>query len=209
MMSLERRFAAYFLVQVRPHEVALFLGIALAGVWLAAEAIGRVSTWHRGAPRHPGHALDRGTYPYIATALIVSLTVTVLAFFFGLGGYLPPWTSYLGFGVAGLGVAVRLWAMRTLGRFFTMPITTSDDHELVREGPYRWLRHPAYTGNFLVAIGVPLVLGSPVGLAVTLVCCLAAYIHRIRIEEAVLVDRFGTAYQQYSRNRARLIPPIY
>ena len=90
-----------------------------------------------------------------------------------------------------------------------MPITIREDHQLVRGGPYRWLRHPSYTGGFLTAIGLPLALGTPVGFVVTLGACLIAYVYRIRIEEAALISKFGASYQEYSRRTWRLIPGVY
>lgn len=194
---------------VEDHTLPVVL-TALGGIaWLAAEYYGRWSTWKQGAVRRPPSTLDRGTYPAIALSLAIGMGSTVLAFLSGFGGLFPEWVSPFGLLVVGVGLGIRVWALRTLGRFFTMPITLRADHEIVRAGPYRWIRHPAYTGGFLTAIGMTLALGPPVGLAVTVVACLIAYVHRIRVEEATLVSRFGDDYRRYSETTWRLLPPVY
>ena len=195
------------LVQAHPLSIAL---TAAGGVaWMAAEYYGRRSTWKAGAVRRPPSTLDRGTYPAIAVSIAVGMVSTVVAFLLEIGGLLPDWVSPLGLMVVALGLGIRVWALRTLGRFFTMPITLRDDHEIVRAGPYRWLRHPAYTGGFVTAIGMTLCLGPWVGLVVTFVACLAAYVYRIRIEEATLVSRFGEEYRRYAASTWRLLPLLY
>lgn len=191
------------------HLVPVLFGLAVSLAWIAAEYLGRSSTWRQGAPRKPSSALDRGTYPVIAVGLAVGMVSTFFSFFLPVGGYLPLWSIVPGVALVASGLSIRFWALETLGRFFTMPITIRDDHELVRGGPYRWLRHPAYTGGFLTALGVPLVLGTPLGFLVTLLACAAVYVHRIRIEESALLSRFGESYVAYSRTTWRLVPLVY
>ncbi|HYK93292.1 MAG TPA: isoprenylcysteine carboxylmethyltransferase family protein [Thermoplasmata archaeon] len=188
-------------------EVAL---TAIGGVaWVAAEYYGRWSTWQQGAARKPPSTLDRGTYPAIALSIAVGMISTALAFLFGVGGLLPSWAAPLGLGLVAVGLLIRVWALRTLGRFFTMPITLRADHEIVQKGPYRWLRHPAYTGGFLTVVGMSIALGPWVGIAITVVGCLIAYVYRIQVEEATLLTRFGNDYRAYSATTWRLLPLVY
>ncbi|MCI4335686.1 MAG: isoprenylcysteine carboxylmethyltransferase family protein [Thermoplasmata archaeon] len=191
------------------HPLPVVLAIALGLAWIVAEYVGRSSTWRQGAPRRPPSTIDRGTYPFIAVALAIGMVSTMFSFFLGIGGYFPLWTTAVGVALMVIGLATRLWALTTLGRFFTMPITLSADHRIVRDGPYRWLRHPSYSGGFLTAVGMPLVLGTPMGLVITVLACATAYVYRIRIEEAALVARFGESYREYSGKTWRLIPGIY
>jgi protein-S-isoprenylcysteine O-methyltransferase len=191
------------------HPLAVELAIVLGLAWIVAEYIGRSSTWRQGAPRRPASNLDHGTYPFIAAALAIGMVATAVAFFSGIGGYFPPWVTFVGATLMVIGLSTRWWALTTLGRFFTMPITLSADHRIVRNGPYRWLRHPSYTGGLLTAVGMPLVVGTPVGLVVTVGACVVAYVYRIRIEEAALVARFGDSYREYTGTTWRLIPGVY
>ena len=185
--------------------LALVFGI----VWVGAEAYARRATFRQGADRHPSSQLDRRSYPLIGVALGIGLAVSVLAFLFGVGGYFPAWVAGVGVALLVVGIPTRVWALTTLGRFFTMPITLRSDHEIVEQGPYRWIRHPAYTGGFLMAVGMSLLLLTPVGFAVTFAGLLGAYIFRIYAEEAVLVSRFGDDYRRYRTRTWRLVPWIY
>jgi protein-S-isoprenylcysteine O-methyltransferase len=194
---------------VRTHLLAVAVTFVLGVYWIAAEYVGRRATWRRGAPRRPSSALDRGTYPVIAASLALSMSLTVVAFLLGIGGYLPVLTIVPGAILVLAGMGIRVWALDTLGRFFTMPITIHADHRIVRDGPYRWIRHPAYTGGFLTAVGLPLALGTPLGVLASLAFCGAAYVYRIRIEEAALVGRFGDDYRRYAKGTWRLLPGIY
>jgi protein-S-isoprenylcysteine O-methyltransferase len=191
------------------HSVPILTAIAFALAWCVCEYYARRETWRQGAVRRPPGTMDRGTYPAIALSLAVGIGFSAAAFLIGIGGYLPEWTVAIGSPIMAAGLAVRVWALTTLGKFFTMPITLRADHQLVRNGPYRWIRHPAYTGGFLTAVGLPIILGTPAGTLVTIVACLAAYVYRIRIEEAVLLSRFGDSYREYSTTTWRLLPGLY
>ncbi len=179
------------------------------GAWCVAEYLARRSTWNQGAPRRPSSAMDRGTYPVIAIGLAVSLLFDLFALAAGWTAHPSVLLVALGLGISAAGLALRGWALRTLGRFFTMPITIAPDHQIVRTGPYRWLRHPAYTGGFLTVLGLPVILGSWPALVVTLCACTSVYVYRIRIEEAALLRRFGDAYREYSASTNRLFPGLY
>jgi protein-S-isoprenylcysteine O-methyltransferase Ste14 len=153
--------------------------------------------------------MDRGTYPFIAIGIVVGLVADLLGFLSGIGSYLPEYAVAIGAVIAVVGLGIRGWALRTLGKFFTMPITIAADHRLVQNGPYRWIRHPAYTGGFLTMVGLAVALGSWLGVVVTLLAGVSVYVYRIRIEEAALRTRFGTEYDEYARRTYRLLPGLY
>jgi protein-S-isoprenylcysteine O-methyltransferase Ste14 len=197
------------LTAVTTYPLNAALAVVFGAAWVGAEAYARHSTFRQGAERHPSSKLDRRSYPIIGIALAVGLAVTVVTFLFGIGGYFPSWVAAIGVVLLVVGIPVRVWALTTLGRFFTMPITIRADHEIVEAGPYRWLRHPAYTGGFLMAVGVPLILLSPIGLIVTFGALLGAYVYRIHAEEGALISRFGPAYQEYRARTWRLFPWVY
>ena len=107
--------------------------------------------------------------------------------------------------LAGLGVAS--WALLTLRRFFSPRIMVQKDHQLVRRGPYRWIRHPFYLGLSLLALGFPLVFRSWLGFPV-LVLFFPAVAWRMTIEEKLLGDAFGSAYDEYKKTSWRLLPHV-
>jgi len=107
------------------------------------------------------------------------------------------------------GIALRASAILTLGRFFTTNIAVRQGHKVIRQGPYRWMRHPSYTGGLLSFFGLGLSFANWLSLAVSFLLILAVYIYRINVEEKVLIAALGDEYLDYSRQTKRLIPGVY
>ncbi|MBK7878370.1 MAG: isoprenylcysteine carboxylmethyltransferase family protein [Planctomycetes bacterium] len=105
-----------------------------------------------------------------------------------------------------VGLVVRWWAVLVLGRFFTVDVAIQSGHELVVRGPYRFVRHPSYTGLVLVLFGVCGVLGSALSAFALLACALPPLAWRIAVEERTLAGRFGVAWSEYARRTKRLVP---
>jgi len=111
-----------------------------------------------------------------------------------------------GVGIFTLGFAIRLHAMRTLGRHFTMSLTYQTDHVLLTGGSYRRLRHPGYLGLLLIYSSFSLVCGSVLSCAIIAPLSLVALIYRIRLEERLLMRTFGQRYVDYRRRTWALVP---
>ena len=120
-----------------------------------------------------------------------------------------PAVGYFGLVLIILGVLLRIGAIRSLGKFFTVQVTIKEDHKLKTDGYYTYVRHPSYTASLLsfIGFGVSLNHWFSVLLAGGLACI--AFAIRIRIEEKVLVANFGTAYEDYKTKTKALIPFIY
>lgn len=106
------------------------------------------------------------------------------------------------------GVSIRMVARKTLGKHFSYALRTLEAHELVRDGIYERVRHPAYSGDLLFHFGTPLLFSSWYGflLMLLLIPCI---LYRIRIEESMLVERFGDEYRKYRQTSKKLIPYLY
>ena len=105
--------------------------------------------------------------------------------------------------VAGIGFAV--WARIRIGSNWSSDVTLKRDHELVVEGPYRWVRHPIYTGILVALAGTGLAVGEwRAALAVVLAG--VAYWRKLTIEEAAMRRQFGEAYVRYAERVPALIP---
>ena len=104
------------------------------------------------------------------------------------------------------GVALRVWAIRILGKLFTFQVGIRPDHRIVRDGPYRWVRHPAYAGSVMTILGVSLSNAFSLGIIISAVMILLVYGLRIPNEEAALVRHFGEPYRLYMEQTKRLIP---
>jgi protein-S-isoprenylcysteine O-methyltransferase Ste14 len=103
------------------------------------------------------------------------------------------------------GFVLRWYAIWVLGRSFTVVVATRPDQQVVEAGPYRWVRHPSYTGSLLTIAGVLLCLVNVASLF-ALIIPLAGYAYRIRVEEDALVRSLGEPYRAYMRRTRRLIP---
>ena len=84
------------------------------------------------------------------------------------------------------GIALRWYSINVLGKYFTFDVAIQSGHTLIEAGPYRFIRHPSYSGALLTLLGFGLALGNWAGLAASLRCLGLAYAYRIPLEEAAL-----------------------
>jgi len=103
------------------------------------------------------------------------------------------------------GMALRWYSIRVLGSSFTVDVATRPGQEVMQSGPYRWVRHPSYTGSLLTLLGVLLCCLNLASLA-AIVIVAAGYAYRIRVEERALATDLGPPYREYMRRTKRLIP---
>lgn len=166
---------------------------------------------------HPGGTVSRSADgPIIAPAIAVA----GLSFYGSMLVYivwpsalewaaveLPVWARLLGAVLVAAGIALAAWARATLGKSSTVTSVPAPEAELVTDGPYRWFRHPIYSGGLLIAPGAAaltanlFVLGA--GLTVLLVLDI-----RTRREEALLIERFGDRYQALMDRTGRWLPRL-
>jgi protein-S-isoprenylcysteine O-methyltransferase Ste14 len=175
------------------------------GLWVAIELISRIPTLRQRVSR-----------TFDPTRLVVSISLVigfVLAFraaehrlwIFG-GG----WPSIaVGLGIATSGVALRTWSIVTVGRFFTYDVTIQPEHRVVTAGPYRWVRHPSYTGGLVGLLGLGVALGSAAAVLALVVVPLIGVLIRIRHEERTLHTALGPEYDVYAARTPRLLPGIW
>jgi protein-S-isoprenylcysteine O-methyltransferase Ste14 len=100
------------------------------------------------------------------------------------------------------------WSRRHLGRNWSGNVRIAEEHELIRSGPYRFVRHPIYTAMLGMALGTTIVSGQYHSLLGLLIVGIA-YWRKIRIEEAALGEAFGAEYDEYRRKSWALIPVIF
>jgi protein-S-isoprenylcysteine O-methyltransferase Ste14 len=119
---------------------------------------------------------------------------------------LPEAVRWVGFLLIWPGVAFAIWAIVTLGRHYDLVPEVHQDHELVRAGPYRFVRHPIYTGLAIHFAGACLATGNLLLIAGTLLVTFPALYLRAQAEERLLRDQFGAAYDDYAREVGMLVP---
>jgi protein-S-isoprenylcysteine O-methyltransferase Ste14 len=184
----------------------------VAAIWIAW------LLWASGtgyAPSQPGDRIDeRGTRVSVwaDVATLVSLVGAVAAALAVPSAALPgdPWlTVGLGAALVALGVALRWWAARTLGRYFTRSVMIREGHRVITAGPYRVVRHPGYAGVLVSLVGLALTLGNWLSVVLMVVGFFLGHVPRIRAEEAVLEADLGQPYRELERTRKRLIPGVW
>ncbi len=114
----------------------------------------------------------------------------------------------LGTILSGAGLALAIWARRTLGENWSFVVTLKERHELIRHGPYRLIRHPIYGGVLLLVLGTAMVLGEVRGFA-ALLSFIVSIALRIRDEEKTLARQFPQEYAAYRKRTKMLIPWIF
>ncbi len=120
---------------------------------------------------------------------------------------LPGWARWAGAGVVVLSLVLLAWCHGTLRRGFALVPRVTGEQTLVTAGPYRWARHPMYTSELALVAGYGLLLDDWIMLS-CLVPSLLFILARIPREEALLTERFGQAYRDYSRRTGRFLPGL-
>jgi protein-S-isoprenylcysteine O-methyltransferase len=143
----------------------------------------------------------------VASAMLLGVALT-----YALPGWALPFR--LAFYFAGVaiflsGLALRWYAIRYLGRWFTVNVAIADDQPLIDTGPYAHVRHPSYTGALMAFLGFALCLGNLAALILVVLATVGVFSWRIRIEERVLAQAFGQRWLDYCARTKRLIPGIY
>jgi protein-S-isoprenylcysteine O-methyltransferase Ste14 len=161
--------------------------------------------------RGTGVRQDRSTLRVLWIVIIASVCASLLVAVNWRAAALPhrPLFALIGLVVFFAGLALRWWAIITLGRFFTVDVQIESDHHVVENGPFRLLRHPSYAGVLVAFVGFALSLGNWAAMLVMLVPIFAALLHRMNVEEQALLGALGENYASYMRRTKRVVPFIY
>ena len=157
---------------------------------------------------------DRGTkwllyLNFIVCILISFYNVSKKAFTFIRMMKLPGFCIELGICLMLLGIVIRVSAVLTLRKAFTLNVQVTSRQRLITSGPYQKIRHPAYAGSILSLLGIALALRNLISVGIVLVCCLVCYQIRIAVEEVALEIRFKEEYILYKHNTYKLFPYIF
>lgn len=156
-------------------------------------------------------AEDRGSLRFLWLMIGLGVTLAVASMWVSMPElrFRSGWSSLAALVLLLLGLAVRWSAIVTLGRHFTVDVAIHRDHKLVECGPYRFVRHPSYTGLLLAFFGLGLAYGNWLSLTVLMAPIAAAVLYRIAQEERALQAALGPAYTAYCARTRRLIPGVY
>lgn len=162
------------------------------------------------AKKADSKALDKNSMNLIWIAIILCMTAGILtAIYWHVPIIHTNLLLYMGTALVVLGMLIRFIAVRTLGKFFTVNLAVHDDQRLVKNGLYKYIRHPSYAGSLLSFAGFALSLNNLISLFIIILPVLITFINRINIEEKLLLQKFGPAYEAYQKNSKRMVPMIY
>jgi protein-S-isoprenylcysteine O-methyltransferase Ste14 len=120
----------------------------------------------------------------------------------------PHWLRWIGAALGAFAVPMAAWVFRALGKNVSETVLTRTDHELVTTGPYRWVRHPLYLTGAMLLLGVGLMAANWFILLFALIAMAATLLFVVPIEEARLIERFGSRYVEYRRGTGRMVPRL-
>jgi protein-S-isoprenylcysteine O-methyltransferase Ste14 len=177
-------------------------------VWFVLEMIGAFAQRVKAGAQKQ----DRGSM----VVLLVGLYAGVLLNF-ALPGLFPgatitwnrPVLFFIGLTLIVLGIILRQYAIRVLGRYFTREVATRADQTVVQNGPYRFIRHPAYSGTLLTMLGIGLAMTNWASLVAILVCSFGGFFYRVLVEERALRSSLGQPYVEYMRHTKRFVPFVF
>jgi protein-S-isoprenylcysteine O-methyltransferase Ste14 len=154
---------------------------------------------------------DRGTRMIVSISVVGSVVVggLIRAKVPSLDTPAPGVFATAGAVVLWIGLAVRVWAVVTLGRSFRTSVEVDADQPVVTRGPYRWIRHPSYTGLLLIALGAGLGVANWLSLVICVILPPLGMLPRIMVEEAELTRVLGDRYRSYQARTRRLVPGLW
>jgi len=177
------------------------------GLWLVFSVYWSIASKDRAPSRSGESILSRQAHVIAVNAALLLLIVPIR----GLTRRFMPDTfavHLVGLVIQTVSVACAVWARRHLGSNWSGEVRIAHDHELVRSGPYRHVRHPIYTALVGMYIGTAIVSGQLHALA-ALAITLLAYWRKIRLEERALAEAFPTDHERYRRDTWAWIPRLY
>ena len=183
--------------------------IGVSAAWWLFEAVMNVRQWLRAGR---GNTVTRDP-TYVLVYVTVAAAVIAAQVLGRRGGLLWPggriWPVVTGLTLIVACVAIRAWSIITLGRFFQYSIRIQSGHTVVTTGPYRFVRHPSYTGLSLGVAGYALACGDVWSLLAAAALAGVGLTVRIRVEERQLTESLGADYATFAAHHKRLIPGVF
>jgi protein-S-isoprenylcysteine O-methyltransferase Ste14 len=190
------------------NHIDLYLFQISAAIWFIPELI---STFTQNRARE-GQTHDRAS-GFVLIICIYAGIFLGLKTAFSAQQFTIPWGRTLLFGI-GLtmilgGVAFRWYAIAVLGRYFTRVVSIQPGQTVIEKGPYRYIRHPSYSGAMLSFLGFGMALTNWLSLLLILLGTFIGYTYRVHVEEQALIEGLGQPYRDYMKRTKRFIPFVF
>jgi len=153
---------------------------------------------------------DKGSLNILWIAILFGISLGVLFMY----NYNLPFSKnlsvpYIGLVVIILGIIIRLFAILSLKKSFTVDVSVKTNQKIITKGIYKIVRHPAYLGNIISFIGLGLSFNNIASLFIILISVVYAFLYRIKVEEKVLIENFGDEYVSYMKKTKKLFPFVF
>jgi protein-S-isoprenylcysteine O-methyltransferase Ste14 len=174
--------------------------------WLLFSAYWEIAAKGAAAAKSSESQVSRGIHVLLANVALLLEAAPIR----GLGRFLPASSLIMAAGLAveAAGLFLAIWARYHLGPNWSGEIAIKVEHQLIRSGPYKLLRHPIYTGLLAMYAGTALVTGEWLA-TIGFVMAALAYWRKIRLEEVNLDAAFGANYDAYRRETWALVPGLF
>lgn len=181
----------------------------VCGIWVGCELL--IISIKRSNPAEATRD-DRHSGLILAFALALSPFLGGVSSSFKPTKMAPPLTPYAFWGGIALiiiGFAIRLTAIFTLRRYFTVDVAIAKDHKVIDRGLYAMVRHPSYTGSLISFFGLGLAFMNWLSLAILIIGPAIGIAYRIGVEEDALIGALGDDYRAYATRTKRFIPGVF
>jgi protein-S-isoprenylcysteine O-methyltransferase Ste14 len=180
-----------------------------SNLWMALGLIWLVAMVRTKRTQQRAGSADRALYGFLVVAAFIAIFADwrVLE---PLNRSLWPRNPALdafGTAITVVGLAFAVWARFYLGTNWSSAVSIKVGHELIRSGPYRWVRHPIYSGLLLAMLGTGIVRGE-LRSVVAFVLLYIGFWVKMRIEDEFMAKTFGEQYQNYALSTGALFPRL-
>jgi protein-S-isoprenylcysteine O-methyltransferase Ste14 len=181
--------------------------ILLVGMWVGWFVLWRVMALSVKAAARSESLASRLSHfgPLIVAACLLASPPLPIPVLYDRFVPLALWPPTLAVVLGYAGLAFTVWARFTIADNWSGVVQVKQGHELVVDGPYRWVRHPIYTGLLLMFAGTAFAVGEWRGVLAVVIAA-GSFWRKLRIEEGVMRGEFGAAYDRYAERTRALVP---
>jgi protein-S-isoprenylcysteine O-methyltransferase Ste14 len=190
-------------------NIEILILIIASAIWIFAEMYLVFRDKIRGTGKT---TIDRRTRNYNFISLIIAISFAAIISWIPLFQFRSRGTSivfWIGIIIISLGLFLRYWSIHILGKYFRTTVELEESHKLIQKGPYKWIRHPSYSGIILFCTGYGLAVQNWLSLIIAISLPTVALLYRIKIEEEALVKGIGAEYEAYQKKTKKLIPGVW